>query len=110
MKQRGTTRRVPGVMAARGAVAPEEQGFESPGTLQASQWFIKGLDPDPAVRQLVGRVHTALVRAPAPQCLYYEEPAYGQPVLRFVTPTVLYEAGPIRDWILGLARELLRVS
>ena len=72
--------------------------------------FTHGLDPDPAVRQLVGRVHTALERAPAPQCLRYEEPAYGQPVLRLVTPSVLYEAGPMRDWILGLAQELLRVS
>ena len=107
MKQRGATRRVPGVMAARGVVAPEEQGFESPGTLQR---FTQGLDPDLRIRNLVRRVHAAMELVPAPACLCWDEAAYGQPILRLVTPTVLYETGPVRDWILGLARELLRVS
>ena len=55
--------RVPGVQAARGAVAPEELGFESPGTLQR---FTQGLDPDLRTRDLVRRVHVAMELVPAP--------------------------------------------
>ena len=60
--------------------------------------FTHGLDPDPAVRRLVRRVHVAMDRVPAPACLCYDEAAYGQPILRLVTPMVLYEKGLVNSF------------
>ena len=71
--------------------------------------FMQGLDPDPTVQALVRWLHAAMEQVPAPNILYYEEPAlaYHAPMHRRVTPTVLYEPGPMRDWMLELAAELL---
>lgn len=70
--------------------------------------FTQGLDPDPTVRQLVQRVHAVMKRVPAPACLMYREAAHAETVNRLVTPSILYEPGPVREWVLGLARELLK--